>query len=83
MYQSLNISHKNNTYFRKYSRVYRNKMASVWSGIPLELSVGQNDFPEKISAKILMASLFYIMSSMTTRLCRESLAQRPTKKEKK
>lgn len=60
MYQTLNISHKKNTYFRKYSRVYRNKMASVWTGVPLELSVGQNDFPEKNSAKILMASLFYI-----------------------
>lgn len=35
-------------------------MASVWTGIPLELSVGQNDFPEKSSAKVLMASLFYI-----------------------
>lgn len=83
MYQTLNISHKKNSYFRKYNRVYRNKMASVWTGIPLESSVGQNDFPEKKIAKLLMASLFYIMSSMTTRLCRKSLSQRPTKKKKK
>lgn len=82
MYQTLNISHKKNSYFRKYGRLYRNKMASVWTGIPLEWSVGQNDFPEKKIAKILMASLFYITSSMTIRLCRKSLSQRPTKKKK-
>lgn len=82
MYQTLNKSHKKNTYFRKYSRVYRNKMASVWTGILLELSVGQNDFPEKNPAKILMASLFYIVSAMTTILCRRDCLKDPPKRKK-
>lgn len=59
MYQTLNISHKKNTYFRKYSRVYRNKMASVWTRIPLDWSVGQNDFPEKNCKNITGQSVLH------------------------
>lgn len=56
-------------------------MASAWTGILLELSVGQNDFPEKNPAKILMAILFYIVSAMTTILCRRDCLKDPPKKK--